>query len=80
MTSLAHRPRARYSASQGLRATPDVSAEEWTAKGALVVPIWIVYAECECPSGWHVWDESAAAVIVTPDGKEDGLAEKVGPR
>ena len=53
MTSLAHRPRARYSASQGLRATPDVSAEEWTAKGALVVPIWIVYAECECPSGWH---------------------------
>ena len=45
LTSFAHLPRARYSASQGLRATPEVSAEEWTANGALVVPIWIVYAE-----------------------------------
>ena len=39
MTSLAHLPKARYSASQGLRAMPAVSAEECTAKGALTVPI-----------------------------------------
>ena len=79
LTSFVHLPRARYSASQGLRATPEVSAEEWTANGALVVLIWIVHAERECPSGLHAWDESAAAKIVTPDGNEDGLAEKVGP-
>ena len=42
VTSLAHLRSARYSASQGLRATPDVSAEEWTTNGALVVPIWMV--------------------------------------
>ena len=47
VTSLAQRPRARYSASQGLRAIPAVSADEWTTKGALVLPICIVYAECE---------------------------------
>ena len=47
MTSLAHLPRARYSASQGLRAMPAVSTEECPAKGALAVPICIVYAECE---------------------------------
>ena len=41
-TSLAQRPRARYSASQGLRAMPAVSAEEWTTNGALTVPTWIV--------------------------------------
>ena len=39
LTSLAHLPRARYSTSQGLRATPEISAQEWTANGALVVPI-----------------------------------------
>ena len=37
MTSLAHLSSARYAASQGLRATLDVSAEECTADGALVV-------------------------------------------
>lgn len=42
VTSLAHLPSARYSASQGLRATPDVSAEECTANGALKVSIWMV--------------------------------------
>ena len=45
LTFFAHHPRARCSASQGLRATPEVSAEKWTANRALVVPIWIVYAE-----------------------------------
>ena len=79
-TSLAHRPRARYSASQGLRAMPAVSADEWTTKGALTVPIWIVYAECEWPSGWHACEESAAARRVTPIWNADGLVEKVGPR
>lgn len=80
VTSLAHLSSVGYSALQGLRATPDVSAEEWTTNGVLAVPIWMVYAEYECPSGWHAWDESAAAKILTSDGKEDGLAEKVGPR
>ena len=37
-TSLAHLPRATYSASQGERAMPDGSAEEWVMKGAFVVP------------------------------------------
>ena len=44
-TSLAYRPRATYSASQGLRAMSAISVEEWTTNGALTVPIWIVYAE-----------------------------------
>ena len=35
VTSSAHLPSARYSASQGLKATLDVSAEECTANGAL---------------------------------------------
>lgn len=39
MTSLAQRPRAMYSASQGLRATPDPSAEECVRKGAFELPI-----------------------------------------
>ena len=30
--------------------------------------------------GWHAWEESAAARMVTPEGKEAGLVEKVGPR
>jgi hypothetical protein len=51
VTSFAQRPRARYSASQGLSAMPAVSAEEWTANGALTVPIWMRWAECEWPSG-----------------------------
>jgi hypothetical protein len=38
-TCWAHLPKARYSASQGLRATDVVSAEEWTTNGAERVPI-----------------------------------------
>ena len=68
-------PRARYSASQGLTVMPAVSAEKCTAKGALAVPICMVYAECEWPSGWHACEESAAARMYAA-----GLTEKVGPR
>lgn len=41
----AHLPKARYSASQALRATEVVSAEEWTTNGAEMVPILMRWAE-----------------------------------
>lgn len=79
-TCCAQRPNARYSASQGLRAIAEASEAEWVTKGAVLVPIWIKWAEWLRPLTWQAWEESAAAVIVTPVGYAEGFVENVGPR
>ena len=38
-TCLAQRPKARYSASQGIKAIAEASDEEWVTNGGVLLPI-----------------------------------------